>query len=303
MGSNTSGYALMWRTGLGNMMLPWARSYIWCKDNNATMIAPIWRRLRLGQYLRKEADKRQYHRLFTNDGYLRGPARAWRLNTWKRVKEETVQSQPTLDRTVVVFHGVQPYFAPIRSRSLEVRAELLRICKPHTLKQVPVSPLSIGLHVRRGDFSASGDGTILRKGGENYRIPIEWYVEALRLLRANLGNLGAVVASDGTPDELKPLLLEPDVDLLPRAEPIADMLALSTCAALVASGSTFSMWASYLGQVPTLWFPGQRRQLVLADESDQLEPEWESSVALPQRFLDRASDRLGALKTGMKHHA
>jgi hypothetical protein len=38
---------------------------------------------------------------------------------------------------------------------------------------------------------------------------------------------------------------------------IADLWALSNANVLVASGSTFSMWASYLGRMPVIWHPGQ----------------------------------------------
>ena len=45
------------------------------------------------------------------------------------------------------------------------------------------------------------------------------------------------------------------------------MLALSRCKVLVSSASTFSMWASFLGQTPTIWFPGQMRQKLIINDS------------------------------------
>ena len=45
------------------------------------------------------------------------------------------------------------------------------------------------------------------------------------------------------------------------------MLALSNAKVLVSSASTFSMWASFLGQIPTIWFPGQMRQKLINDDS------------------------------------
>ena len=41
---------------------------------------------------------------------------------------------------------------------------------------------------------------------------------------------------------------------------ISDMIGLSQSKLLIASASTFSMWASFLGQNHTIWFPGQMRQ-------------------------------------------
>jgi len=45
------------------------------------------------------------------------------------------------------------------------------------------------------------------------------------------------------------------------------MIALSTAKVLVSSASTFSMWASFLGQMPTIWFPGQLRQKLLLNKN------------------------------------
>jgi len=47
---------------------------------------------------------------------------------------------------------------------------------------------------------------------------------------------------------------------------IADMIALGRCKVLVSSASTFSMWASFSGQTPTIWFSGQIRQELIIDE-------------------------------------
>ena len=46
---------------------------------------------------------------------------------------------------------------------------------------------------------------------------------------------------------------------------ISDMLGLSNAKILISSASTFSMWASFLGQHPTIWFPGQMRQKLIND--------------------------------------
>ena len=54
---------------------------------------------------------------------------------------------------------------------------------------------------------------------------------------------------------------------------------------LIASGSTFSMWGSYLGQVPSIWHPGKLLQRVLLDQPDK-EFEWAPGVALPSWVRD-----------------
>ena len=61
---------------------------------------------------------------------------------------------------------------------------------------------------------------------------------------------------------------------------LGDMLGLSRSNLLIASGSTFSMWGSYLGQVPTIWHPGKRLQHVLLEHPER-EIEWASGDPLP----------------------
>ena len=46
---------------------------------------------------------------------------------------------------------------------------------------------------------------------------------------------------------------------------MADLLALSRSELLIASGSTFSMWASYLGRMPVIWYPGRLKQKLYFD--------------------------------------
>ena len=74
------------------------------------------------------------------------------------------------------------------------------------------------------------------------------------------------IFSDAENTELEEIL---DIDNCKRAyfgSAISDMIALSRCKVLVSSASTFSMWASFLGQMPTIWFPGQMRQKLIIDE-------------------------------------
>jgi hypothetical protein len=291
------GYPDVGRAGLGNMLFPWARCFLWCRDNQAQMIAPRWRRLRLGPYLRRELDKRQYHRFFHHRGYVAGPERVQALLALRRMNEATAP----LDRegargTVVVFSGMTDYFQGLLGRDVEVFAELVRITRPEFQPAAIVDRPFIGIHVRCGDFAIPENSDALRRGGFNYRVSIDWYVQALRALRTVIGGLAsALVFSDGRPEDLRGLLSEPNVTLSRNGAAISDLLALGRSRALIASGSSFSMWASYLGQVPTLWYPGQRRQCVVGVVPPaSLEPEWEPRVPLNASFGDAVVRRWSA---------
>ena len=54
---------------------------------------------------------------------------------------------------------------------------------------------------------------------------------------------------------------------------------------LIASGSTFSMWGSYLGQVSTIWHPGKLLQHLLIEHPER-EIEWAPGDALPDWVTD-----------------
>ena len=58
--------------------------------------------------------------------------------------------------------------------------------------------------------------------------------------------------SDGQEHELQNLLLLPQVEIVFFGNAILDMIALSKCKFIVGSDSTFTGWAAYLGQVPTV---------------------------------------------------
>ena len=68
----------------------------------------------------------------------------------------------------------------------------------------------------------------------------------------------ALVESDGTKEELEPLLKLGNVEFVRPGCAISDLLILARSQVLMASGSSaFSAWASLLGQMPTSSHPGQ----------------------------------------------
>jgi hypothetical protein len=77
---------------------------------------------------------------------------------------------------------------------------------------------------------------------------------------------------------------------MPVRAAITDLLALSQAKVLVGSGSGFSMWAAFLGQMPSVWHPGQRLDRLLdghSKEVDLLEVEWSVGSPLPSEMFER----------------
>ena len=81
-----------------------------------------------------------------------------------------------------------------------------------------------------------------------------------------LENTKIIVFSDGKEEELRPLLALGNVERVCFGSSIADILAMSRAKLLVASGSSFSMWARYLGRMTTVMFPNQVKQKILTEK-------------------------------------
>ncbi len=261
---NLYGYPDVGRTGLGHGLLAWARCAIWCRDTGATMLAPRWLRPRIGPYLRRERDKRNYFLLFHKGKYVGEPHRSWILLTASRLYAELDLPEPgftTSRPTVVVFRNAianneQKMFHLVAKDGPFLREQLMRMTKPSYLPKPAKEPF-IAVHVRMGDFSHA---TVeqLKAGATNARIPVEWYVSIVQRLRSALGiQIPLVVFSDGTDEALRPLLKLPNVMRAPHQSAITDLLSISQAELLVASGSGFSRWGAFLGSVPRVSFPGQ----------------------------------------------
>lgn len=221
------------RTGLCNMLFIWARAYAYCLQTGAKMLSPQWTNyMRLGPWFRGERDKRYYRNEFINAGYITGFRRWIVLLFAKKVK---------------VFKGwYQEYFEGLLEYREEIRKELIRIVNPaivEKIKEIPVASF-IGVHIRRGDFKSGGIG-----------IGNDWYVKAIRQAQKIVGDLPIYIFSDAPREELEEIknAFHRSV-IMPFAPAIQDVLTLAQGRVLVAtSRSTFSMWAVFLGQMPSLW--------------------------------------------------
>jgi hypothetical protein len=283
------GYAIPGRYGLGHSMLAWARCFLWCRASKAEMLAPDWQYFRLGPYLRREMDKRSYHKLFRKDVYTSGLKRLWLLATAKRFPDgQQLQANAEGGNRIIVFendtHSNARFFRSLYGQHEKVREELLRISRPEHIRVTNIHGPFIGIHVRIGDFTRVSDPSAFRG---NILLPVEWYRDILLSIRRQTGRaLHARVFSDGNEEELQPLLQLPNVSLVTAHSALRDMLFLSQATALISSSSGFSMWAAYLGQVPRICFTNQRLERVVASlGTADLEPECGKGEDVPLDFV------------------
>lgn len=294
-GDDVYGYPVLQRAGLGNMLFSWARCVTWCRTNDQPMIAPRWRKIRIGPYLRGEREKRRYHECFTNPGDVGGLRRLALLALGRRVPETALPLEDADGPrpTVVVFEEMRDCYEPLIGHHALIRDEIERMTEPRFLPEDSEDDPYIGVHVRRGDFLEPDDPQVLKQGAHNYRLPVEWYVSAVQNLREEMSFQAPVrVFTDGSREQVSDLLDLPETTISRGARAITDLLSLSRSRVMIGSGSSFSMWASFLGQVPSVWFPGQRLQRFFAEPvRDVLDPEWEPGDALPETFVEFALDR------------
>ena len=239
--------------GLGNIMFPWATALVYAKEHNLKSIQTTWKNLKFGTFIRKERDKRMYMNLFLETDGISGFRKFFLLNFSNYVK---------------VFSGMYDLFEPFKSHQNFVKSELLKIIKPYHIKRAnEFNGNSIAIHIRMGDFTNPINEEVLRAGDWNYRLPIKWYISIIQKIQ-KVSNLPIYIFSDAGDCELKEILAFDNCNRVYFGSAISDMLALSSCKVLIASSSTFSMWASFLGQMSTIWFPGQMRQKLLLENSN-----------------------------------
>ncbi len=268
--------------GLGNLMLTWARCLSEAEREGWQMVWPTWQSFKPKNWRVNPYDHRTYSDLFKpTTRYVSGWRKPWCLARYRRISETEAAKGPVPPGSVVEFRGMEGFFSPFVKDHELVYTELRRMAQPtHQVAFSEPNPAPVGIHVRRGDFIARGDEEEIRTS-HNSLLPLDWYISALQAVRKAAGSdVPAFVFSDGTAEELEELLALPNVSRVDYGSGLGDMFGLSRSRLLIASGSTFSMWGSYLGQVPTVWHPGKLLQNLLIRHPDH-EFEWAPGQAMP----------------------
>lgn len=288
------GYPALPKAGLGNMLIPWADCLLWCKDTGARMISPTWAKLRIGPVLRRERDKRFYQRFFVSAGEVTGPHKWALLLTARKIPADVWRAGnvgATAERDTVVCFSDMNLFGNLVGRHAEVKSALYCMTKPQYHPASIAGTPFIGIHIRLGDyppFPAANAAPMVY-----FRLPIDWYVAGLSAIRRAVGiDLQAVVFSDGSDQELMPLLAMPRVSRSPFREAITDMLALGESCAVIASRSTFSLWGCYLSQAPSLWYMTNSGVTSVTESAADLDVKWARGDALSQGFVNAVRERV-----------
>jgi hypothetical protein len=246
--------------GIGNCLYAYFHAVVMAKEVNSRIIAPTWSSVRIGPLLRRELSLRRYGRMFRAHpdeitGIMKVALLIWSWRKSARVRVRVGQHAPDAgagDLTIVeasdfTFVGLHPHRSMIRRRLLDI----LTLTPPTT----PTwgSADYAAAHIRLGDFASAQPDQIISGKIHNLRIPISWYEKVITRVRQTFPELPILIFSDGREDELADILAIDGVSLRRGPNDVADLLSLAQARLLIGSNSTFSRWAAFLGDMPSIW--------------------------------------------------
>ncbi len=230
--------------GLGNLLFPYARAFLYSQAHNTELLMPTWRNIKLGPYIRREPDKRTYGELFhhrTLQDFAK-IAKARFLSSAKRFSEEEflTGNLPKTETCLVVVSGQKDNFMPLMGYEdilREAFLSMLRIPPPQHNGE-------IAIHVRMGDFAAETTDY-----ARNSRLPLDWYAEEIKRIRAQTGlKTVSVFTDDGTGEAAAFFAKIGDASVVVPINAATDIIHMSNHQHIVCSNSTFSLWGAFLSQ-------------------------------------------------------
>lgn len=229
--------------GLGNLFFAYARALLIAKERGFALVNPTWLSIKIGPYLRREREKRLYLQIFNRQG-ISGVRKTLLLLTRRKVDEASAAGMDAkaLSGAIVTTTGLGGLFKDIAHERPYLAAQFGKLLRGEDNMRIRAAgPFGIGVHIRMGDFP------------QHMRVPLSWYVQTIEKMRRATGlEVPVTVVSDGGDAELAELLQLPGVRRLALGAH-AELFALSASKIILASDSTFSAWAAFLGRVPILW--------------------------------------------------
>lgn len=232
------------KTGLGNMMLVWARGLVFARINNIEEVTSSWWGLHWGALLRREKKNRLYWKYFIE------------TPLWKRLAFKVyvilfrVEYDPPInkckqltDKKIFIFNKVvrdNDLFKDIRNYKDLIELELHKILHPHLkFKLLKYSFPVISIHIRRGDFTIGNQIT-----------PLSFFIEGINIIREILEkDVPITIFTDAKKEEISELLELPQIFLADEKPDILDIILMSKSKVIMLSqSSTFSYWAAFLSE-------------------------------------------------------
>jgi hypothetical protein len=232
------------KTGLGNMMLVWARAVVFAHLNNLPIVTSSWWGFHWGALLRRENKSRFYLGYFTESSMCKQllvKLQSKLLQVELDPPVALLSSYATRKSKIYVFNTVvtdNDLFGSLRNHEALIKSSLTNLLTAKMkLKLEQFEVPFIGVHIRRGDFKLGNQTT-----------PLHYFIEIINTIRsAVLEDAPVTVFSDADESELQEILSIPNVKLAENKPDILDILLLSKSKYIVLSrSSTFGYWAAFL---------------------------------------------------------
>jgi hypothetical protein len=251
-------YAKLPSAGLGNLLFVWARACIFAKINQCPLYTKGWSQLHIKTVLRGEKSYRFYGRYFIKNDLLTD----FNHSINSIIFEKSYNINPTLKvnpekNTVYIFDQVPHWgnsFEYIREERDFIKKSLFDMLTQRIKVELNrhLHP-QIAIHIRRGDFANLPAGVEFKTVG-SVKTPLDYFVKIISAIRKYVNNTVEVqVFSDGTAEELSPVLQLENVKLVETKYDITDLLLMSKAKVLITSaGSSFSYWAGFLSEATVI---------------------------------------------------
>lgn len=283
--------------GLGNLLFTWSRAMVVANQYKLEMIWPTWVSIKIGPWIRQEADKRLYADIFRNKlNMCGGFEKYFRLLFSKKIYVSDLNKinwDNIKDNDIIIYEdydhpggGFQMDFSGLENYRTMISNTIMSSLRKKGENALKFDAKNaINVHVRLGDFSKSKE--LLDSGANNVRIDIQWYIATIKKIRAAVGwTVPVNVFSDGKEEEIRPLLELEKVRRVTFGNSIADIIALSKADLLIASGSSFSLWARFLGNCSSISYPNQIKDYVYNGKSG-FEIELGIEAELDKKYIEK----------------
>lgn len=249
------------RTGLGNKLFVWAKAYIFAKKNHKKLIVWGWVHVSKNNLMFWRKNSRIYAGYFNNKFNLWYLIKYWiRLILFRKSICDENQLENCNNCKIVEFNKIphwSDFFKGIRENYELVTEGFFNMLKPDILSEYKnlKNPV-LAVHIRMGDFRKLKPGEDFKKVG-GVRTPMEYFINCIHEIRKKTHqNLPVTIFSDGNNDELKEILMLPNVEKSENTKDILDLLQMSKAEVIICSaGSTFSFWASFFSRAIVLIHP------------------------------------------------
>ena len=227
--------------GLANMFFPMYRALQASKQFDGEFLMPTPTQIKIGPMLRRERDLRLYSDIFVK----RSPGeilKRFSLSIRRTITEESFGNAPKGPCGAVLFAGLKNHFKDLDLSRRQDFMSLLSQRSSNPLQRDTIE--EIALHIRMGDFSQKQTNNM------NSRVSFDWYAKALEVARERYPGIPARIYSD-EPGRCREFASDSECELADEGNALEDIFNLAKSRALVASQSSFSLWASFLGQSET----------------------------------------------------